>query len=786
MQLQDLYIKSINRPVNPAVSATKFDKETIDIEIKEYVFTDEILNGLYRILNAIKNNKPYDHVGIWIDGYYGSGKSHFLKYLDYCITPGTRDVALERLLDAVKEIDPFDGKHNLQFELSQIQDIASWLKTATIDTCIFNLETSYNAATDKKKAFLQVFWDEFNGKRGLNKFNLTLAQLLEKPLMERGLLEQFKEVIAEMGGDWNNPSEAADLVDQALEMVVDAACELNPQFDRNSLYNHIDKRDYAISIERFGMELADYIKDKGEDYRLILLADEVSQFINKERDRYLNLQEIITKLSEACNNQVWVACTAQQDLSEIMDDCNIGDEKDKEGKIKGRFEVKVSLKGTQPEVITQKRILEKKPEVKTDLAAMYEQQQGAFSLQFKLPNAYKSYDTETDFIDFYPFVPYQFKLIMQVFDSFLALGYVAKEVKGNERSIIKVIHATAKAPNNAQAEVGKFVSFDELYNNMFEEGLQARGQKAVDNAIRIARTYADPKLAVRVANVLFMVCNISQTDQLVFPATLDNITTLLINDMTTPRLNLKNEVEKVVDFLCDNNIIRREQGRQGAPDFFSFYSEEEMKVAELIKSQTADNNLQAGELKEIFNRYLKGLKNKEQYKTRSFAVGMTINQRNYLSNNPDVVLEFMMDDDYDAPEQLALQNQTNRLVYYVGPQFRANARLRNNFYWYCKVQSYMTANPATSDENAAVREEFKKRASEVMTGIIEREFQKILDTCPLVSGLSVIDDVELGNKKEVCRNARCTSFFVHHYTNLFTFFKLRSFEDFFDLCVPSI
>ena len=765
MQLQDLYIKSINRPVNPAVSATKFDKDTIDIEIKEYVFTDEILNGLYRILNAIKNNKPYDHVGIWIDGYYGSGKSHFLKYLDYCITSETRDLALERLLDAVKEIDPFDGKHNLQFEFSQIQDIASWLKTATIDTCIFNLETSYNAATDKKKAFLQVFWDEFNGKRGLNKFNLTLAQLLEKPLMERGLLEQFKEVIADMGGDWNNPSEAADLVDQALEMVVDTACELNPQFDRNSLYNHIDKRDYAISIERFGMELADYIKDKGEDYRLILLADEVSQFINKERDRYLNLQEIITKLSEACNNQVWVACTAQQDLSEIMDDCNIGEEKDKEGKIKGRFEVKVSLKGTQPEVITQKRILEKKPEVKTDLAAMYEQQQGAFSLQFKLPNAYKSYDTETDFIDFYPFVPYQFKLIMQVFDSFLVLGYVAKEVKGNERSIIKVIHATAKAPNNAQAEVGKFVSFDELYNNMFEEGLQARGQKAVDNAIRIARTYTDPKLAVRVANVLFMVCNISQTDQLVFPATLDNITTLLINDMTTPRLNLKNEVEKVVDFLCDNNIIRREQGRQGAPDFFSFYSEEEMKVAELIKSQTADNNLQAGELKEIFNRYLKGLKNKEQYKTRSFAVGMTINQRNYLSNNPDVVLEFMMDDDYDTPEQLALQNQTNRLVYYVGPQFRANARLRNNFYWYCKVQSYMIANPATSDENAAVREEFKKRASEVMTGIIEREFQKILDTCPLVSGLSVIDDVELGNKKG---NDRYLAAIEKHLSGIYT------------------
>lgn len=52
------------------------------------------------------------------------------------------------------------------------------------------------------------------------------------------------------------------------------------------------------------------------------------------------------------------------------------------------------------------------------------------------------------------------------------------------------------------------------------------------------------RLAVRVANVLFMICNISQTDQLVFPATLDNVTSLLINDMETPRLNIKNEVER--------------------------------------------------------------------------------------------------------------------------------------------------------------------------------------------------------------------------------------------------
>ncbi len=196
--------------------------------------------------------------------------------------------------------------------------------------------------------------------------------------------------------------------------------------------------------------------------------------------------------------------------------------------------MKVYLKGTQPEVITQKLILDKKEEVNPELAALYNKYKAGFDLQFKLPTSYSSYETQDDFVDYYPFVPYQFKLSLQVFNSFLNRGYVAKELKGNERSIIKLLQSTAKtnadpfvpyqfklslqvfnsflnrgyvakelkgnersiikllqstAKTNADAELGKFISFDELYNNMFEEGLQARGQKAVDNALRMARTY---------------------------------------------------------------------------------------------------------------------------------------------------------------------------------------------------------------------------------------------------------------------------------------------------------
>ena len=240
MKLKDLYSKPIERAVNPAVSATKFDEETQRIEIQEYVFTDEILNGLFRILDAIKNNKPYDHVGIWIDGYYGSGKSHFLKYLDYCITPSTQEAALERLLAAVKVIDPLDASHAIQFDYQQMDSIAKWLKKATIDTCIFNLETSYDNSTDKKKAFLHVFWNEFNGKRGFNKFNITLAQNLEKPLSEKGVFEAFKQrILEEADADWNDPGVAADIIDQELDWVLDIAVELAPTLDKESILSLI-------------------------------------------------------------------------------------------------------------------------------------------------------------------------------------------------------------------------------------------------------------------------------------------------------------------------------------------------------------------------------------------------------------------------------------------------------------------------------------------------------------------------------------------------------------------
>ena len=82
MLQKEIYSKSIEREVNPAVSASDMKPEVVKVEIEEYVFTEEIIIGLYSILDGIRNTNV-SHNGIWINGFYGSGKSHFLKYLRY-------------------------------------------------------------------------------------------------------------------------------------------------------------------------------------------------------------------------------------------------------------------------------------------------------------------------------------------------------------------------------------------------------------------------------------------------------------------------------------------------------------------------------------------------------------------------------------------------------------------------------------------------------------------------------------------------------------------------------
>lgn len=729
--IRELYKKDITRPLNPAVSAEDFAQTTIDTEIEEYVFTDEIINGLYNVLNAIMS-RNVNHDGIWINGFFGSGKSHFLKYLGYCIKPDTRQKALDRLKDAVAERDPLrvDDSQS-EVTVGDMNSLALWLSKANIDMVLFNIGAVHDTNAAENEVFTSVFWNQFNRLRGYNSFNLALAQNLEKVLDKAGQFDAFKQRLSAEGFDWNK--NASILSKVRLDYILSVAKDLLPDITTDSIRKAIMDNKENVSPEAFCNELSEWVQTKNdENYRLLFLVDEVSQFISQRQHLLLQLQEVVTGLHKACRDQVWVACTAQQDLSQLMDNMQILANSEDYGKIMGRFEIRVSLKGSQTEDITQRRLLDKTVDAQALLLDLYQINKEALKNQFSLPSSFCAYKSDDDFTRYYPFVPYQFKLITKVLESFNALNYIDSQATGNERSIIKITHTTAG--DTKDETVGSLVSFDQFYNAMFQGSLMASGQRAIENANDMIREYPDRDFAQRVVNVLFMICNLKESEQLLFPATEDHIVTLLMSEVDSDKRALAEKVRKTLTFLDQKHIIRVEHFSDSRADVYCFQSEDEIDAAREIENIQVDMASMAERLFEIFSKLFGcgSSSNREQYGSRNFTIGWTIYGRNFYTNNADIVVDFAMTK--NSTDSLFMQNNDpNKLTFFVEDELSGDKLLKNDFFWYCQVQKFVQKS-ASSERREKTLKAFSERALDVYDSRILPKMRAILGRCKVMSG----------------------------------------------------
>lgn len=777
MKFKDLYEKGLDRKVNPAVSASDLSDNTVLTEIVEYVFTPEIIINLYKILQNVKTNQG-SHIGIWINGYYGSGKSHFLKYASYCLAQSKiyRDLAFERLIEETRKIE----KENK--DMSALDDAGAtsnnfttlkdwYVNKANVEMVMFNIGDVHDVNSNQSTAFTTIFWNQFNARRGYNSFNLAMAQLLEKALDEEGKFEEFKEYVKSKGYDWekNISRFAAGRLDLALLMAKD----VDPALSIDVIRERIKNNDINVSVEAFAAEMKEYLDAKQDkNFRILFFVDEVSQFIGEHRNMLLQLQSLVKRLDEVCESRVWIACTAQQTLEEVVTNVggNASNPDDEVGKILGRFEVRASLQGTSPEYITQRRILEKKGEVEIQLSEMFDKDKPKLDAQFVLPGSFKAYENKDDFAAYYPFVPYQFPLIMRVLDSFVNMNYVDKQVKGNERSLLNITFSIAK--ETAEWEVGEFIPFDCFFGAIFQGSMQHLGQRAMENARQALETIKDEekqKFYRRAVHALFMICNMSEVDKQQFSATIDNVVTLLMTKIDASKAAIKNEVSKVLEFLLDSSVIRKIKTDTGS-EIYEFYTEEESQVAQIIKNQQVDNYTYSEELYNIIYKYFGFGPStaKENYATRSFGIGVNVDGKHYLANNPDVEIDFLTTASYDSPEQYAFSNPQNHLVFFLYPLFRDNKELRRNFLDYCRVQRFLQE-PAISEERQRTKLMFQDRAKDMYDKDIKPVFQILLDTCPIISGQNVLTASEIGLSK---KQERYKNIITKHLGLLYEFAQL--------------
>ena len=556
--IKDIFKKEIDRRIEGVIKADILDDESVFNEVDEYVVTKELNKKFDIFFDAYANSigKPTQGIGVWISGFFGSGKSHLLKILSYILSSRSvhSDIIGELFLEKIDKSD---------FEL--IRNIKKALSIKA-DTLLFNIDTKADsgAGSRTENAILQVFLKVFNEHRGYYPKQPSIANF-EKNLDKKGKYQAFKDAFERING--NKWIEERD----ALTFVVDDAAKAlsevhNISFE--SALEQLNKLDetFTISIEDFAKEVKEYIDTKEPNYRLIFLVDEIGQFIGDNTTVMLNLQSMVESLATICQGQAWVIVTSQSAIKNLIA-THDGLENDF-SKIMGRFDVKLDLTSQNANEVIQKRLLSKKEDAVKKLESLYEEHKNSIKSIIHFSDKglrYKSYTDVEEFVLTYPFVPYQLDLFQR---SIIGLSkndmFQGKHASIGERSMLNSVQQVAI--DISKKEIGTLASYD-----YFFDGISTIVRPELKTQITLAQNSLDP-FTVNVLKVLFLVKYVEG-----FSSNIQNITTLLVDSLDTNIAELTQKVKNSLNTLLSQGYIQK------VGDIYEFLTNIERDIENEIK-----------------------------------------------------------------------------------------------------------------------------------------------------------------------------------------------------------
>ena len=537
MQLRDIYKSDINRDINGVIKASQNDERSIIQELSEYVITKELRRHFNTFLNHYERSleQPTDKIGVWISGFFGSGKSHFLKILSYLLSNQT--------VGGKKAVEYFADKFDDPMMYAQLENCA---KVPT-ETILFNIDAK-GTQMDEKANILRVFAKVFYEHQGFYGDNLKITRL-EQFIEHSGKTEQFQACFERIHGDsWKESRSALSFLE---DDIVEAMCEtldMSEAAARN--WFNIEEE---ISIEQLVNEIKKYVESKGKDNRLLFMIDEVG-----------------TK----CGGRVWVMVTSQEAIDSITKISG-----DDFSKIQGRFNTRLSLSSSSVDEVIKKRILAKTEVAEQLLKQQYEKNHQVLKNLFTFSHAIldlKGYSGEGEFVETYPFVPYQFRLMQNVLAEIRKHGNSGKHLSGGERSMLSGFQEAAQAiQNKDEFALVPFYLFYDTLHTFLDSSIRRvidRCQDAADHHDGIEQ------YDVNILKLLYLVRYVDD-----IKANVSNISILMAENIHTDKISTRLEIQQSLDRLVSQNYVSR------AGDTYTFLTDDEQDIAREIRNTPVDN-----------------------------------------------------------------------------------------------------------------------------------------------------------------------------------------------------
>ena len=563
MIIQNMFEDDINRQINGVI---KVDQDTLDVieqEVKEYVITKELKKHFISFFDYYSDSfdQQTSDIGVWISGFFGSGKSHFLKMLSYILE--------NKSINGKKTVEYFRKKFESDPATFMMIDKSTKGETETI---LFNIDIEGSINKDKT-AVLRVFAKMFYNHLGFYGENLKVAKL-EQFVARQGKTEEFRRVFEEKNGaPWIEARDAYAFFEDDIVATLMAVLGMS----ETAAHNWFDGEEMIeTSIAQLVSEIKEYVDTKPADFRLLFMIDEVGQYIGTSTDLLINLQSLVEKIGSECNGKVWIICTGQEAINEII---KVRD--DEFSRIQARFKTRLSLTSSSVDEVIQERILKKKPEAKTELIEIYNQNDSVLRnlFSFKKGDALldiKGFNGPDEFANNFPFIPYQFILMQKVFAEIRKHGNSGKHLSGGERSMLSGFQeAVQKIQQKDQYALVPFFRFYDTVHTFLDGSIRRvieRCQKAADNGDGIKIQDVD------VLKLLYLIRYIDSDVR----GTIDNIVILMADDIRADKITLRESVRESLDRLMNQNYI----GRTG--DTYNFLTDEEQDIQKEIKRTDVD------------------------------------------------------------------------------------------------------------------------------------------------------------------------------------------------------
>lgn len=596
MKVQELFKRNIHRHINGVVKADQLDASSVWQELDEFVVTRELtkyINDLVAVLLSAIESKPAagSQNGIWISGFFGSGKSHFIKVLSYLLENDEHfHEGKQRLA-----VDFFEEKLSDPLLFADLKKVAE----ASIDTILFNVDVKADHRAGRD-ALLQVFLKLLNEKQGYSGDHPHIAHM-ERYLDEKGSLSVFHEAFERVSGEtWLQERDAWEFHrDEVIEALTEALGQ-----SASSVEKWVDgaEENFSLTVENFAKWVKRYLDRQGPEHRIMFLADEVGQFIGSDTHLMLNLQTITEQLGTVCNGRAWVVVTSQEDLDAVLGDLK-GTKSHDFSKIQGRFKTRLSLSSANVDEVIKKRLLEKNANAVAPLATAYTGKHDILKHQLSFVNAgmsFKSYTDIDDFVACYPFAAYQFNLVQKVFESIRKAGATGLHLSQGERSTLDAFQGAAMQIGTE--EIGVLVPFYRFYpavEGFLDTAVKRTIDQAGDNHV------LEPFDGI-ILKLLFLIRYIDE-----LPGSVDNLVTLCVSEIDTDKLSLRKRVEASLERLESETLIARNG------DLYFFLTNEERDIGREIKNTAVPSGGEARELGKLLFEDILGDVRKHTYSVTS-------------------------------------------------------------------------------------------------------------------------------------------------------------------------